>query len=143
VSGDVPAGPIGVVADDLIWASRLTAAVERAGARPVRLGSMRALDVALEATTLAEEGDESVRLLGVVVDLNGRGYDGVDAVHAVAGARLPVIAVGQHEDLELRKRALAAGALRVFSYNKAFTDGAALVTSWLLRAAPRAAEPAR
>lgn len=97
-----------VVADDLIWASRLNAAVERAGATPVRQG-----------------GD------AVVVDLNGRTYDGVAAVAAAVADGAPTIAVGQHEDLELRKRALAAGALRVYSYNKMHTDGPRLVAALL------------
>jgi DNA-binding NarL/FixJ family response regulator len=97
-----------VVADDLIWASRLRAAVERAGARPVRDG-----------------GD------AVVVDLNGRTYDGVSAVAAAAQAGTPTIAVGQHDDIELRRRALAAGARRVYSYNKMHTDGPHLVAALL------------
>lgn len=97
-----------VVADDLIWASRLNAAVERAGATPVRTG-----------------GD------AVVVDLNGRTYDGVEAVAAAAAAGTPTIAVGQHEDIDLRKRALAAGARRVYSYNKMHTDGPRLVAALL------------
>jgi hypothetical protein len=97
-----------VVADDLIWASRLVAAVERAGAKPVRSG-----------------GD------AVVVDLNGRAYDGVQAVAEAAASGAPTIAVGQHEDLPLRKRALAAGARRVYSYNKMHTDGARLVAALL------------
>ncbi len=113
---------VAVVSDDLIWASRLIAAVERAGARPVRL-------TAAPAVGDAHAGDE---LAGTVVDLNGRRYDGVEAVAAASGTGRPVIAVGQHEDLELRKRALAAGATRVFSYNKFFSDGAALVEAWLL-----------
>ena len=97
-----------VVADDLIWASRLQAAVQKAGAAPVRYG-----------------GD------AVVVDLNGRTYDGVSAVAEAAANGTPTIAVGQHEDLELRKRALAAGARRVYSYNKMHTDGPRLVAALL------------
>jgi len=97
-----------VVADDLIWASRLRAAVEKAGAQPVREG-----------------GD------AVVVDLNGRTYDGVEAVAAAAGAGAPTIAVGQHENLLLRRRALAAGARRVYSYNKMHADGPRLVATLL------------
>ena len=89
-----------MIADDLIWESRLRAAVERAGATAVR------------------DGGEAV-----VVDLNGRAYDGVEAVARAAQSGRPTIAVGQHEDVALRKRALAAGARRVYSYNKMHTDG--------------------
>lgn len=93
-----------MVADDLIWASRLTAAIERAGAHPVRSG-----------------GD------AVIVDLGGRAYDGVAVVAEVSADGTPTIAVAQHEDTALRKRALTAGARRVFSYNKMFSDGAQVV----------------
>jgi DNA-binding NarL/FixJ family response regulator len=97
-----------VVADDLIWSSRLRAAAERAGAEVVR-----------------ERGDV------VIVDLTGRAYDGVEAVAAAAQTGATVIAVGQHEDAGLRKRALAAGARRVYSYNKLFSDGPAVIGQWL------------
>jgi DNA-binding NarL/FixJ family response regulator len=93
-----------VVADDLIWASRLDAAVRRAGATPVRAGG--------EAT---------------IVDLNGRGYDGVPAVELAAAGGGTVIAVAEHDDTATRRRALTAGARRVFSYNKMFTDGPQIV----------------
>jgi DNA-binding response OmpR family regulator len=107
---------IAVLADDLIWASRLVAAVERAGALPARAATVDDLAAMLEA---AGEGSPEA----VVVDLNGRRYDGVEAVRKAAGSGRGVIAVGQHEDLELRRRALGAGAQRVYSYNKLFRDG--------------------
>ena len=110
-----------VVADDLIWASRLVAAADRAGA-PGRI----ARDAKELAAGLAQRDTAAV-----IVDLNGRRYDGVEAVRAAAGAGGPVLAVGQHEDLELRRRALAAGAQRVFSYNKMFRDGAQVVARLL------------
>jgi DNA-binding NarL/FixJ family response regulator len=111
-----------VLADDLIWASRLTAAIERAGATPVSLARL-------------EPPDD---LRGALVDLGGRAYDGVEQVASLAAADIPVVAVGQHEDLELRRRALAAGARRVFSYNHVFRHGAQVVAGLLdaRRAAP-------
>ena len=93
-----------MIADDLIWASRLAAAVERAGARAVR------------------EGGEAV-----IVDLNGRAYDGIAAVAAASDGGQTVIAVTQHDDAATRRRALAAGARRVFSYQKMFSDGPGVV----------------
>lgn len=110
-----------ILADDLIWMSRLAAAVDRAGARshaartPEELASL----------TAAAPG------VAVIVDLNGRGYDGVEAVRGAAAAGGHVLAVGQHEDQELRRAALAAGARRVFSYNKLFSDGPNVVASLL------------
>jgi DNA-binding response OmpR family regulator len=106
-----------VLADDLIWSSRLRAAVEKAGAEPrVATPDQLASYAAAPATP-------------VIVDLNGRGYDGIAAIAQAGKAGHIVLAVGQHEDLELRKRALAAGAKRVFSYNKMFSDGPSVVAA--------------
>lgn len=122
-SPSLEAATVIVVADDLIWSSRLRDAVSRAGARAVvARGDVRTLD----------------RAALVIVDLTGRGYDGAEAVAAAAQTGANVIAVGQHEDVALRKRALAAGAKRVYSYNKLFTDGPAVIASWLASTAPPA-----
>lgn len=115
-----------VLADDLIWASRLVAAVERSGARPA---------AAKTDDELRRLLDGSADVRAVVVDLNGRRYDGVSAVREAAATGRPVVAVGQHEDLPLRRRALDAGARRVYSYNKLFQDGPAVVRA-LLEATP-------
>lgn len=115
---------VAVLADDLIWASRLVAAVERAGALPLRASRTTDLDRLISSEALA----------AVVVDLNGRGYDGVEAVRLAAADGRTVVAVGQHEDLELRRRALAAGAQRVYSYNKLFRDGPRVLAQALERA---------
>ncbi|MEA2623094.1 MAG: hypothetical protein QOH61_2004 [Chloroflexota bacterium] len=124
-----------VLADDLIWASRLVEAVKRAGGTPVRMSTEAELSTALEADALAElpaaERDRAV--VGVIVDLFGRRFDGVAAVERATAANKPVIAVAQHDDQVTRKRALSAGASRVFSYAKFFTDGQRLVEGWLER----------
>ncbi|CAN5761312.1 hypothetical protein BH24CHL8_BH24CHL8_09330 [soil metagenome] len=134
-------GTIAVLADDLIWASRLVAAVERAGAQAARLSTQQQLETVLAADAEAEPVAGTFagpavsgpsRLLGVIVDLGGRRYDGTAAVALVSAARLKVIAVAQHEDQLVRKRALGAGAQRVFSYAKLFTDGPALIERWLV-----------
>lgn len=115
---------VAVVADDLIWRSRLVAAVERSGATPLTAASRDELDALLAVP-------EAQAVSGVLVDLNGRVFDGIEAVRAAASAGRRVLAVGQHEDLDLRRRALAAGAVRVFSYNKLFTDGPRVVGALL------------
>ncbi len=51
---------------------------------------------------------------------------------------MPVIAVAEHDDQLTRKRALAAGATRVFSYRKFFEDGTRLVEGWLAADTTRA-----
>ena len=110
-----------ILADDLIWASRLKVAVERADGRPTMARSLADLDDALEAMPDGR----------VIVDLSSRAYDGVAAVRAAAGGGAHVIAVSQHDDLELRRAALDAGARRVYSYNKLFSDGPATIARWL------------
>lgn len=97
---------VAVLADDLIWASRLRAAIEHAGGQPVAV----------------KRADEITYGL-VVIDLGGRAYDGIGAVRAAASAGATVLAVAQHDDTDVRKAALAAGAKRVLSYNKMFSDG--------------------
>jgi hypothetical protein len=120
-----------VVADDLIWSSRLAEAVRRAGGQPVVLASDAELAVALEAQDVGETPSVS----GAVVDMGARRVDAVSAIGLVAAARLPVIAVAQHDDQLTRRRALAAGASRVFSYQKFFVDGTGLVARWLTASA--------
>jgi DNA-binding NarL/FixJ family response regulator len=67
----------------------------------------------------------------VIVDLTARAYDGVEAIEAARAAGVAVLAVGQHDDHDLRKRALAAGADRVYAYRKLFEDGPATLGAWL------------
>jgi hypothetical protein len=114
-----------VLADDLIWATRLREHVRAAGGEPVG-----ARDIpGLERAVVAGSGH-------ALVDLTARAYDGVAAVERASGAGLRVLAVGQHDDPELRKRALAAGAERVLAYRKLFEDGPATVSAWLAAPAP-------
>jgi hypothetical protein len=77
----------------------------------------------------------------VIVDLTARAYDGVAAIAAAAGAGRPVLAVGQHDDHELRRRALAAGAERVYAYRKLFEDGPRTLAAWMGVDSPDAAAP--
>jgi DNA-binding response OmpR family regulator len=122
-----------VLADDLMWSTRITEAVRRAGGTAVRLSGDAELAVALEADQL---GDERA-ISGAIVDLAARSFDGVAAIERIHAARLPVIAVAEHDDQVTRKRALKAGAGRVFSYRKFFEDGTRLVEGWLAAGTPR------
>jgi DNA-binding NarL/FixJ family response regulator len=67
----------------------------------------------------------------VVVDLTARAYDGLTAIAAAHAAGRPVLAVGQHDDVELRRAALAAGADRVQPYRRLFDDGPRQLAAWL------------
>jgi DNA-binding response OmpR family regulator len=110
-----------ILADDLIWATRLADAVTAAGAAPKRVRRLDDLE-----STLAADGGASV-----IVDLTARAYDGVAAVRRAVTAGARVIAVGQHDDVPTRKAALAAGAERVYAYRKLFEDGPRTLAAWL------------
>ena len=69
----------------------------------------------------------------VIVDLTARAYDGVEAIIVAHAAGRPVLAVGQHDDIALRKRALAAGADRVYAYRKLFEHGPATLAAWIAK----------
>ncbi len=113
-----------VLADDLIWSTRLVGAVRAAGGEPAAVRTFAAFEAALGSADR------------VVIDLTALAYDGVAAVGLAAGAGRPVLAVGQHDDHALRKRALAAGADRVYAYRKLFEDGPATLAAWLGNAGP-------
>ena len=131
--GGLLTAPVVVVVDDLMWSTRITEAVRRAGGSAVPLSTAAELGVALEAYELGDVHTIS----GAVVDLAVRRLDGVAAIERIAGARLPVIAVAEHDDQLTRKRALRAGATRVFSYRKFFEEGTRLVEGWLAADAER------
>lgn len=116
-------GPrVAIVADDLIWASRLSEIVRRAGGEPVRIASPALLRAALGT------------LDGCVVDLVARSFEGLAAV-SLAAASVPTVALGQHDDAAGRQAARAAGAARVFAYRSAFEHGDRDLGRWV-RALP-------
>lgn len=108
---------VAILADDLIWSTRLAEAVRAAGNQAKVL---RRLD------DLLADGPREV-----IVDLTARAYDGVAAIRAARDLGAKVIAVGQHDDVALRKAALDAGASRVFTYRALFEDGPRLLERWL------------
>jgi hypothetical protein len=127
VTGDAGVAPprIAILADDLIWATRLGDIVRRAGAVAVPARSADALAVALGGVD------------GCVVDLTALAYDGLAALAASVAAGVPVLAVGQHDDAALRRAALTAGAARVYAYRALFEHGDRDLGGWIagLRAA--------
>ena len=117
---------IAILAQDLIWSDRLARAVEAAGAEPARAKTAPEFDRALACADLA------------IVDLTASAYDALVAIERARSSGARVIAVGQHDDIDLRKRALAHGAERVYAYRKLFEDGPATITAWLARSAAAA-----
>jgi len=118
-----------VLADDLIWSTRLVGHVRAAGFEPVAARSSDAFRAGLPGAR------------GAIVDLTSRAYDGLAAIAAARDAGVAVLAVGQHDDHVLRRDALAVGADRVLAYRKLFEDGPATIARWLAASAASAARP--
>jgi DNA-binding response OmpR family regulator len=119
-----PGRRVAIVADDLIWSTRLTALVRVVGAEPIACTDAAALAAALP------------RVDRVLVDLTARAHDPLAAVRVAAEAGLPVLCVGQHDDDETRRAALGAGASRVLAYRKLATDGPETIRRWLAEGEP-------
>jgi CheY-like chemotaxis protein len=108
-----------VLAQDLIWQDRLARTLEGAGATVTRAGTAPELDRALASSD------------AMVIDLTARAYDPLAAIERARAAGARVLAVGQHDDVEQRRQALARGADRVLAYRKLFEDGPRTVAAWL------------
>jgi DNA-binding NarL/FixJ family response regulator len=119
--GGTPPARVLILADDMIWSDRLVRAVRGAAAEPVAVRTIAALDAAVRV------GD------AVIVDLTARAYDGVEAIQRATAGGARTLAVGQHDDHDLRRRALAAGAERVLAYRKLAEDGPATIAAWIGR----------
>jgi hypothetical protein len=117
-----------VLADDLIWATRLVGQLRTVGAGPVRVGSADAFAAAL---AVAPPGTDGRPPGYAVVDLTARSYDGLAAVRSAVAAGFHVLCVGQHDDHEERRAARAAGAEQVLAYRKLFENGHAVLAAWL------------
>ena len=111
-----------VLADDLIWATRLRSLVAAADAVPLPVRSAPSM---AEALGLAD-GQRFA-----IVDMTARGYDPIAAVSAAAGAGATVLAVGQHDAVDQRRAALEAGAIRFVPYRRLADDGEATIRGWL------------
>lgn len=116
--GALGADAVLVVADDLIWSTRLAALVRGAGREPF-------------VTTAAALPEPLPPVVAAIVDLTARRADPLDAVRRVAAGGTAVLCIGQHDDVATRKAALAAGATRVLAYRKLAEDGPAVVGAFL------------
>jgi hypothetical protein len=112
---------VAILAQDLIWQDRLARSVEAAGAQPARAKTAPEFDRALVCADAA------------IVDMTAPAYDPLTAIERAVSAGAHVLAVAPHDDVDLRKRALAHGASRVLSYRKLFEDGPATVGAFLER----------
>jgi hypothetical protein len=110
-----------ILADDLIWADRLARAARGARANPISAATFDRFTAALPGAAFA------------IVDLTARAYDGVAAIEAATRSGVRSLAVGQHDDRDLRDRAIAAGADRVYAYRALFEDGPGKLSVWMSR----------
>ena len=124
---------VAVLADDLIWATRLADVLRRAGAEPLPARSAGAFEALLSSAD------------GVLVDLTARAYDGLACLRLAADAGLAAVAVGQHDDAPLRRSAREAGAEHVYAYRALFEHGDRELGAWVagLRAAEAEEEEGR
>lgn len=113
-----------LLADDLIWAERLSAAARAVGAVVIAVRTLERFEAALSDRSFA------------IVDLTARAYDGVGAIERGVAAGARCLAVGQHDDHALRQRALGAGAERVYAYRALFEDGPRRLEAWLATTRP-------
>lgn len=110
---------IAVVADDLIWSTRLVDGVRRAGAEPVAIRTSAAVEPGLAGVA------------GVIVDTTARAYDPLAVLRTVTAHGIAAIAVAPHDDTALRRAALAAGASRVHPYRVLFEHADRELARWL------------
>jgi hypothetical protein len=119
---------IALVADDLIWASRLTDAVRRAGAEPRRVSPAAVL--AGDGGDLDNGGHDPQARVAARPASATEGCDGAIVDTALMTAD-PMVVIAALHDLGLRKRALAAGAGKVLAYRKLHDDGPATIAAWI------------
>jgi hypothetical protein len=108
-----------ILADDLIWATRLADLVRGSGREPAHVRSLLEFGAALQPGC------------ATIIDLTARAYEGIPAVEMAAHLDARILCVGQHDDHDLRRRALDAGAERVLPYRALFERGPALLARWL------------
>ena len=124
-----------VLADDLIWSTRLEGQGRTLGADVQRFIKPAPL-LALLAAQPATPTDL------VTIDATARAYDVEGAVRAVAATGARVLALVQHDDPEGRASLIAAGAVRAMPYRALFERGHAILAGLLDLPVPPATSPA-
>ena len=123
-----------VLADDLIWSTRLEGQGRTLGATVQRFTATEPLIAALAAEP-ATPADL------VAIDATARAYDAEAAVRAVAATGARVLALVQHDDPEGRASLIAAGAVRAMPYRALFDRGHAILAGLLDLLVPPATSP--
>jgi hypothetical protein len=124
-----------VLADDLIWSTRLEGQGRTLGADVQRFATPVPL-LAVLATHPATPADL------VAIDATARAYDAAAAVREASATGARVLALVQHDDPEGRASLIAAGAVRAMPYRALFERGHAILTGLLDLPVPPATSPA-
>jgi hypothetical protein len=124
-----------VLADDLIWSTRLEGQGRTLGATVQRFTTPAPL-----MTALAAEPATPADL--VAIDATARAYDAEAAVRTVAATGARVLALVQHDDPEGRASLIAAGAVHAMPYRALFERGHAILAGLLDLPVPPATSPA-
>ena len=124
-----------VLADDLIWSTRLEGQGRTLGATVQRFTTTQPL-----MTALAAEPATPADL--VAIDATARAYDPEAAVRAVAATGARVLVLVQHDDPAGRASLIAAGAVRAMPYRALFERGHAILAGLLDLPVPPATSPA-
>ncbi len=124
-----------VLADDLIWSTRLEGQGRTLGATVRRFTATEPLIAALAAEPVTPADL-------VAIDATARAYDAEAAVRAVAATGARVLALVQHDDPEGRASLIAAGAMRAMPYRALFERGHAILAGLLDLPVPPATSPA-
>ena len=113
-----------VLADDLIWATRLEGQGRTLGADVQRFTTPAPLLAALAANP-ATTSDL------VAIDATARAYDAEGAVREASATGVRVLALVQHDDPEGRASLIAAGAARAMPYRALFERGHGILAGLL------------
>ena len=113
-----------VLADDLIWATRLEGQGRTLGADVQRFTTPAPL-FALLAAHPATPTDL------VAIDATARAYDAEGAVREASATGVRVLALVQHDDPAGRASLIAAGAVRAMPYRALFERGHAILAGLL------------
>ncbi len=124
-----------VLADDLIWATRLEGQGRTLGADVQRFTTTEPLIAALAAHPAAPTDL-------VAIDATARAYDAEAAVRAVVATGARVLALVQHDDPEGRASLIAAGAARAMPYRALFERGHEILAGLLDLPVPPVTSPA-
>jgi len=113
-----------VLADDLIWATRIEGQGRTLGALVERHSTREGLTAALAGSAAAPHDL-------VVIDATSRSYTPADAVARATAAGWRVLALVQHDDPATRAALIAAGAARAMPYRALFERGHAILAEML------------